>query len=174
MDKSTKDSLYLATLFFILFTSLHMISDHIHIKLPFLASSEAVWEHIKMGFYAALIAWPLLSARSRKAGLIGLAVMTLITCSSIFLYYYSVIAVTGPLSKYGIIADLAITIPMTWFSGFTGAVVAIHVDKDSTKATRTARILALVIVLAEIWLTIATTYLGVPLPLFTLKNRLNQ
>ncbi len=166
MDKSTRDSLYLATLFFILFTSLHMISDLIHVKLPFLASSEAVWEHIKMGFYAALIAWPLLSARSRKAGLIGLAVMTLITCSSIFLYYYSVIAVTGPLSKYGIIADLAITIPITWFSGFTGVALAIHVDKDNTKTTRTARILALAIVLAEIWLTIATTYWRVPLPMF--------
>ncbi len=166
MDKSTKDSLYLATLFFILFTSLHMISDLIHVKLPFLASSEAVWEHIKMGFYAALIAWPLLSARSRKAGLIGLAVMTLVTCSSVFLYYYSVVVVTGPLSNYGVIVDLAITIPITWFSGFTGAVLAIHVDENNTKATRTLRILALVIVLAEMWLTIVTTYWGVPLPLF--------
>ncbi len=170
MDKSTKDSLYLATLFFILFTFLHMISDLIHVKLPFLASSEAIWEHIKIGFYAALIVWPLLSARGRKAGLIGLAVMTLVTCSSIFLYYYSVIVATGPLSNYGVIVDLAITIPITWFSGFTGAVLAIHVDEECIRATRTARILALFIVLAEIWLTIATTYWGVPLPLFTLKG----
>ncbi len=170
MDKSTKDSLYLATLFFILFTFLHMISDIIHAKLPFLASSEAVWEHIKIGFYAALIAWTLLSARSRKAGLIGLAVMTLATCSSIFLYYYSVITVTGPLSNYGIIVDLAITIPITWFSGFTGAVLAIHTDKDYIRAIRTARIIALIIILTEIWLTIATTYWKVPLPLFTLKG----
>lgn len=170
MDKSTKDSVYLATLFFVLFTFLHMISDIIHVKLPLLASSEAVWEHIKIGFYAALIVWPLLSARSRKAGLIGLAVMTLATCSSIFLYYYSVIAVTGPLSNYGVIVDLAVTIPITWFSGFTGAVLAIHVDEDRIRATWTARTIALVIVLTEIWLTIATTYWRIPLPLFTLKG----
>ncbi len=169
MDKSMKDSLYLATLFFVLFSFLHMISDLIHVKLPFLASSEAVWEHIKIGFYAALIAWPLLAARGRKAGLIGLAVMTLITCSSIFLYYYSIIAVTGPLSSYGVAVDLAVTIPITWFSGFTGAVLAMHADEECIRASRTVKILALVIVLTEIWLTIATTYWGVPLPLFTLK-----
>ena len=87
----SKDLILSAFLFLVIFSAIHMISDYVKIKLPFLASSEAVWEHMKMAIYAATITYAILWKLRKKGSFSGLSAFTLASVFSIFTYYYSVV-----------------------------------------------------------------------------------
>ena len=56
--------------FLLVFVALHTISDAVPgARLPFLTLSEAVWEHMEMGLYSAMVAYlAFASAGGRRSG----------------------------------------------------------------------------------------------------------
>jgi len=169
MNKLVKDAALLGTAFFLVFVALHGLSDSVSVRLPFLASSEAIWEHMKMAFYAALLAYPLIALGGRRVGIAGFSLTAFMAVFVVFTLYYSVVSVIGPLSRFGLAVDLSVVIPLTWLSGFIASVVGLWGDGClNTSKLINAILLALLIGLA--WLTITTTYLGPPFPLFTLPK----
>ncbi len=158
-----------ATLFLTVFSALHMASDALgaNLRLPFLASSEAVWEHLKMGVWAALITYSIVAACVRRWRVSAAAAYGIVVTFTMFTYYYAIVCVTGLPSRISLAADLAIAIAVTWLSGFSASVVAQSVE-SGVSAGASALLLACYALL--LWLTIATTYLGVPIPFFTLPS----
>jgi len=156
-----------ATLFLAIFSTLHMVSDAVGagLKLPFLASSEAVWEHLKMGVWAALITYSIVAACVRRWRAAAAAAYGIAATFTMFTYYYAVVCVTGLPSRISLAADLAIALAVTWLSGFSASVAAQGVESGVSAG---ASALLLTCYLLLIWLTIATTYVGVPIPLFSL------
>ncbi len=166
--KNLKELVLSAFLFLVIFSSIHMISDCVKVKLPFLASSEAVWEHMKMGIYAATITYAISWKLRRRGSFSGLSAFTLGSVFSMFTYYYSVVSITGPLGKISLGADLSVAIIATWLCGFTGAVIAFKVEElkgGAIKWVLIANYLCLIL------LSFTTTYIGPPMSLFKAIGR---
>ncbi len=173
-----------ATVFLILMASLHVISKSVvtPFKLPFLAYSDTYWEFMKVGIYASTISYLLLWAVRGRGYLVGLSACVLATVFSMFLYGYAISSFIGaPLSwRYSILAIvsassvseamkaviyLGVMLGLTWVSGLIGSYVGVKAErfKDSDPLA----VVGLISYSLLLWLSIISTYVGPPPPLFT-------
>jgi len=158
-----------ATIFLAIFSAIHMVSDAVSpiIKLPFLASSEAVWEHLKMAIYASSITIAVTEfAVHRRVKLYPLALGCIATVFSMFVLYYIVVSVTGELSRISLAIDLVVAIAVTWLSGLIGAITALESYENIERISSIARATVITIYALLVALTFTTTYIGKEIPLF--------
>jgi hypothetical protein len=71
-----------------IFVVLDLVGDSVHLKLPFLATSESVREHLKMGFWAFGVSSGLFWLIGRTGSLAGLSLGVVLTLAAIFTVYH--------------------------------------------------------------------------------------
>ena len=165
-EKSFSKHVIISSLIFLaLFIILHSISDFINLRVPFLALSEAVWEHMKMGIYAGMITYLILWGLRREGSLSGFSAFVITSTLSIFTYYYAIASFVS-LASLPLFLHIFIVTLLTWLCGATGAIMALKLEEveKPVEYVLVANMVALVLI------SIATTYLGAPVPLFTLSG----
>ncbi len=147
------------------FIILHSVSDFVNLRVPFLALSEAVWEHMKMGIYAGMITYLILWSLRREGSLSGFSAFVIASTLSIFTYYYAIVSFIS-LASLPLLLHISLVTLLTWLCGVTGAIIALRLEEvdKPVEYVLVANMVALVLI------SIATTYLGPPIPLFTLSG----
>ncbi len=180
---SAGDAVAGATIFLIFMACLNILSKTVpsSVKLPFLAYSSSFWSYMKVGLYASTLSYLFIWAVRGRGYLVGLASCTLGTVFSMFIYGYTLTSLIGiPIGwKYSVLTllklkgltampaliQVGVMLGLTWFTGLSGSYIGLRAEKltDSDPVT----VVVLINYALMIWLSIASTYIGLLPPLFS-------
>ena len=108
-------------IFLAVFGLLHLLSHFSHWRLPFLAVSESVWEHLKMAFWAFPMAYAGVWVLRPGANVIAIFSGSVFTVAVLFALYYVMITVLGTSIHAHKALYVAVIIPLTFLAGWIGA-----------------------------------------------------
>lgn len=161
-----REKILFALVFTGVFVLLHLASDTVRWKLPFLASSESVWEHLKMGFWAFVTSYSLWRFPRRRGSLMALFLGAIITVVAIFTAYYSVTSLTGRLGRYPLPLHVGINLGITLLAGLAGVEWSAWAEGHRDRASKGAMFMLIGMWVLSLFLFCLYTYREPPMPLF--------
>ena len=158
--------LVLALVFLVLYGILHLLSRLIKLRWPMLATSESVWEHLKMGFWTYGLCYGGFWAITGRGSALALFVGSIFAVVALLTVYYSVVSLTGRLSRYPLALHMVMVFSITFLAGLMASVVSLASECLAANP-------GMLWVSGAIWamflfLFTLYTYKAPPLPLFEL------